>query len=70
MIYADHEMLVELGVLSVNTRNTILNAIYHVKIDVGIPFEADDYIPRKSLAFLNSLLDFHVLLNALQHLIK
>ena len=48
LLSADHEMLKELEVGSVGHRLKLLKAIYHLKIEHGIPVKAGDYVPEDS----------------------
>ena len=46
LIHADHDMLKELGISSVGQRIALLKAVFHLKVQYGIPFEEGDYIPE------------------------
>ncbi|KAL2911526.1 hypothetical protein HK105_209015 [Polyrhizophydium stewartii] len=46
LVHADHEMLRELGIAAVGQRIALLKAIYNHKVQSGIPFEEDDYVPE------------------------
>ncbi|KXS10084.1 hypothetical protein M427DRAFT_63019 [Gonapodya prolifera JEL478] len=45
LAHADHDMLKELGVLSVGHRVSILRGVYDVKVRQGVPFEEFDFVP-------------------------
>ncbi|KAJ3338728.1 Adaptor for signal transduction [Gonapodya sp. JEL0774] len=45
LAHADHDMLKELGVLSVGHRLAILRAVYDMKIRQGLQFEEFDFVP-------------------------
>nr|KAJ3420396.1 Adaptor for signal transduction [Polyrhizophydium stewartii] len=49
LVHADHEMLRELGIAAVGQRIALLKAIYNHKVQSGIPFEEDDYVPEAGL---------------------
>ncbi|KAJ8331890.1 hypothetical protein O5D80_000190 [Batrachochytrium dendrobatidis] len=55
LIHADHDMLKELEITAVGQRIALLKAIYNIKVQNGIPFEEDDYIPE-TVASANSIL--------------
>ena len=52
MIHADHDMLKELEITAVGQRIALLKAIYNIKVQNGIPFEEDDYIPESTNLYI------------------